>query len=101
MIEAKTIDLDARIRTVRQLWGSRSEVATFAAGAVRSIARRDQAAILAKERVTRTFTMAEAAKELHKSRRWLQDWLRDHPADSSGIPFYAPMGAPRPLTKMI
>jgi hypothetical protein len=37
-------------------------------------------------------TLAEAAAELRKSRRWLQDWLRDHPVDASGIPFYAPLG---------
>src|SRR5665647_567803 len=43
MIEAKTTDLGARFRAVRQLWPSLSE-RTFAAGAVRSIGRRDQAA---------------------------------------------------------
>jgi len=31
--------------------------------------------------MTPTLTMPEAAKELRKSRRWLQDWLRDNPAD--------------------
>jgi hypothetical protein len=44
------------------------------------------------EKKQTTFTMEEAAKELRKSRRWLQDWLRDHPTDAAGIPFYAPLG---------
>ena len=42
--------------------------------------------------VNSNMTMAEAARELRKSRRWLQDWLRDHPVDAAGIPFYAPLG---------
>src|SRR5262249_14103044 len=38
------------------------------------------------------YTLDEVAQHLHKSRRWLQDWLRAHPADRSGKPFYAPLG---------
>jgi hypothetical protein len=45
-----------------------------------------------KKRATRIFNLDEAAKELRKSRRWLQDWLRDHPIDAAGTPFYAPLG---------
>ncbi len=37
-------------------------------------------------------TLDEAARQLRKSRRWLLDWLRSHPADSAGVPFYSPMG---------
>ena len=37
-------------------------------------------------------TMAGAAEVLHKSRRWLQDWLRSNPADRYGVPFYSPLG---------
>ena len=40
----------------------------------------------------RTLTMHEAAKELRKSRRWLQTWLSLHPLDAAGIPYYAPFG---------
>src|SRR5262249_48749800 len=38
------------------------------------------------------YTMEEAAELLQKGRRWLQDWLRDHPVDRLGQPFYAPAG---------
>src|SRR5262249_31470085 len=38
------------------------------------------------------FTMDQAAARLHKSRRWLQEWLRHHPADRYGEPFYSPLG---------
>src|SRR4051794_27410196 len=36
--------------------------------------------------------MEQAAQRLHKSRRWLQLWLRNHPADQHGEPFYSPLG---------
>src|ERR1035437_3198623 len=40
----------------------------------------------------RALTMPEAAKELRKSRRWLQAWLAVHPSDAAGNPYYAPFG---------
>lgn len=42
--------------------------------------------------MTDRLTIDEAASELHKTRRWLVDWLRDHPADSRGLPYYAALG---------
>src|SRR5262245_47956030 len=42
--------------------------------------------------MTGYFDTAGAAQRLHKSRRWLQNWLRDHPADQYGQPFYSPLG---------
>jgi hypothetical protein len=38
------------------------------------------------------YTMDEAAKRLRMSRRWLQNWLRDHPLDERGRPFYSLLG---------
>jgi hypothetical protein len=46
------------------------------------------------------YNMDGAAERLHKSRRWLQDWLRDHPADERGVPFYSPLGRTKTFTTM-
>src|SRR5262245_15415848 len=43
-------------------------------------------------------TMDEAATRLHKSRRWLQDWLEDHPADRFGNPYFAQLGRTKVFT---
>src|SRR5262245_2311555 len=43
-------------------------------------------------------TMAEAARVLRKSRRWLQDWIRDHPTDRHAEPFYTPLGRTKLFT---
>src|ERR1019366_8161898 len=40
-------------------------------------------------------TLPEAATELRKSRRWLQEWLAKHPADSHGRPFCSRLGKTR------
>jgi hypothetical protein len=36
--------------------------------------------------------MDEAAEELRKTTRWLLEWLRKHPADKAGEPYYTPVG---------
>ena len=38
------------------------------------------------------FTLDEAAAALRKPKRWLQEWLRDHPLDKYGEPYYTPVG---------
>ena len=37
-------------------------------------------------------TVDEAAADLRKTPRWLREWLRAHPADKSGEPYYTPAG---------
>jgi hypothetical protein len=37
-------------------------------------------------------TIAETADRLRKSKRWLLEWLRKHPADKDGQPYYTPVG---------
>ena len=38
------------------------------------------------------FTLEEAAVRLRTSKRWLMEWLRSHPADERGEPYYTPVG---------
>jgi hypothetical protein len=38
------------------------------------------------------YSMDEAAKRRSISRRTLQDWLKVHPLDGRGMPFYSPFG---------
>jgi hypothetical protein len=42
--------------------------------------------------MTRRLTVEEAAAELRESRRWLPTWLRTHPVDAKGEPYYTPVG---------
>lgn len=37
-------------------------------------------------------TLNEAAAELRKTPRWLREWVRSHPRDKSGEPYYTPTG---------
>src|SRR5258708_5915508 len=43
----------------------------------------------------RTLTLAEAAVELRKSKRWLQVWLTRNPVDAFGKPFCSRLGKTR------
>src|SRR6516162_9186832 len=47
--------------------------------------------------MSRNYTIKEAAETMHKKRRWLQDWLRRHPADADGNPYYARYGRTKVL----
>jgi integrase len=38
------------------------------------------------------YTVNDVAGRLHKSPRWLRRWLRTHPLDALGQPFYSPLG---------
>lgn len=42
--------------------------------------------------VNARLTLQEAAAELGTKERWLNDWLRAHPRDDEGEPFYTPVG---------
>jgi len=37
-------------------------------------------------------SLEDVADRLHKSARWLRDWLRKNPTDPDGNPFYIPLG---------
>lgn len=37
-------------------------------------------------------TLDEAAAELRKSPRWLLEWVREHPRDNDGEPYFTPVG---------
>jgi hypothetical protein len=42
--------------------------------------------------MSRALTLPEAADQLRKSKRWLLEWLRQHPLDGAGTPYYTPVG---------
>jgi len=42
--------------------------------------------------MSRVSTIEEAAARLRKTKRWLMEWLRSHPADPDGEPYYTPVG---------
>jgi hypothetical protein len=48
--------------------------------------------------MTSRFTIREAAAELRKSERWLRDWLKAHPQDVNGQPFFAKAGRTKLFT---
>jgi hypothetical protein len=45
--------------------------------------------------MTRALTLSEAAQDLRKSKRWLQDWLAKNPLDAFGRPFCSKLGRTR------
>lgn len=46
-----------------------------------------------------THSIKDAAGRLGVSKRWLQQFLREHPADKDGVPFYVPFGNRKRLTE--
>jgi len=44
------------------------------------------------------YTMDEAAQRVPCSRRWLQQFLAENPADKAGVPFYYPIGNRKKFT---
>jgi hypothetical protein len=45
-----------------------------------------------KNVMTRALFLDEAAAELRKTPRWLREWLRAHPVDQDGEPYFTPVG---------
>jgi len=46
-----------------------------------------------------TYNIKDAAGRLGVSRRWLREFLREHPADKAGTPFYVPIGTRKRFTE--
>lgn len=44
------------------------------------------------------FTTDQAAERLRKSRKWLQEWLCEHPISWSGMPYYMAIGRTKLFT---
>ena len=42
--------------------------------------------------MSNTLSIHDAAGHLRKSKRWLLAWLRKHPKDGDGEPYYTPVG---------
>jgi hypothetical protein len=42
--------------------------------------------------MTRALSLNEAAETLRKTPRWLMEWLRKHPKDKVGEPYFTPVG---------
>jgi hypothetical protein len=48
--------------------------------------------------IPKLYTEAEIAARLHRSKRWLLEWLRENPTDASGRPFYLQVGRSKRFT---
>ena len=46
-----------------------------------------------------TYNSKDAAKRIGVGRRWLREFLRQHPSDKAGIPFYVPVGNRKRFTE--
>jgi len=46
-----------------------------------------------------TYDIKDAAERLGVSKWWLQKFLRQHPVDSAGVPFYVPIGNRKRFTE--
>jgi hypothetical protein len=57
------------------------------------------AVLLAGSVVALTYDMKDAAERLGVSKWWLQKFLRQHPVDRAGVPFYVPFGNRKRFTE--
>jgi hypothetical protein len=46
-----------------------------------------------------TYNSKDAAKRIGVGRRWLREFLRQHPLDKTGNPFYVPVGTRKRFTE--
>ena len=47
-----------------------------------------------------TYNIKDAAERLGVSKWWLQKFLRQHPVDKAGVPFYVPIGTRKRFTEL-
>ena len=47
-----------------------------------------------------TYNIKGAAERLGVSKWWLQKFLRQHPVDKAGVPFYVPIGNRKRFTEL-
>jgi DNA-binding transcriptional MerR regulator len=57
------------------------------------------AVLLTGSVVSLTYDIKNAAERLGVSKRWLQKFLRQHPVDRAGVPFYVPFGSRKRFTE--
>ena len=46
-----------------------------------------------------TYNSKDAAQRIGVSKRWLREFVRQHPSDKAGIPFYVPVGNRKRFTE--
>jgi Helix-turn-helix domain len=57
------------------------------------------AVLLTGSAVPLTYNIKDAAERLGVSKWWLQKFLRQHPVDKAGVPFYVPIGNRKRFTE--